>query len=916
MTLCLDSQSLPGAHAPGTRRKRARDTLGHGGRAMSDPPVPKRQRLIVQKCLDSAYVQSALPPVCVAAKERPVFVLPTINVVSAKEMCLPFTPTNAFPSKSALCVLKDATTASTLNGPGALIASQGLSTHIHRVEPFLPITNDKLFNNPLYEERSNFAPVLRTALHQSPLITTARSFPTFADRGRQGRPRSMNTLKMASPQVSLSGNSRLSTLRGPTSETSNLTTVTRASDQLFHNMSGSSANATTDHMTATSHSRRNATRVIHKNPHDVVVPLPGRVTIHSRVTSPPPFLSNPLRCRLQNWRACAPSSWVLRTITQGYRLQFSRRPPLTTVVKVTTARGESLVTLREEIGTLLHKGAIQQVDLTSSPSGFYSKYFLVEKKGGGRRPILDLRGLNASLKKLPFKMLTTSSLLKKVRPGTWFTSVDLKDAFFHVSIYPPHRKFLRFGFEGRVFQYTVLPFGMSLSPRVFSKCTQAAIAPLRAQGVRLDIYLDDCLISADTRELAIQHTQLVVSHLNSLGFHLNMEKSSLVPFQRATFLGIMLDSTTLRARLSQERIDNFLTCARSLHPGNLVSYKTCMRLAGFMASSIHLIRLGRFYMRPFLRWMLALKVPSSQGHRQVLVTESCTRALRPWLKAGVLASGVSMGPVPFVRTITTDASMSGWGAILDGQTAKGVWGRDLRSYHINFLELMAVYLALQRFERLVLGCHVRIRTDNTTTMCYINKQGGLRSPVLDDLARKLTLWCDSRLASISAMHVPGLQNLGADLLSRGRFHYGDWTLHPGVVSQIFSRYGRAEVDLFATAENATCALFFALEESAPLGADALAHEWPRKLLYAFPPLQLISSALERIRLRAHSVLLVAPGWGTWRSEIASLLYDQPWRLPPLRDLVSQAGRSILHPRPVELDLWVWPVGTRPSLLPD
>ena len=275
-----------------------------------------------------------------------------------------------------------------------------------------------------------------------------------------------------------------------------------------------------------------------------------------------------------------------------------------------------------------------------------------------------------------------------------------------------------------------------------------------------------------------------------------------------------------------------------------------------------------------------------------------------------------MGPVPFVRTITTDASMSGWGAILDGQTAKGVWGCDLRSYHINFLELMAVYLALQRFERLVLGCHVRIRTDNTTTMCYINKQGGLRSPVLDDLARKLALWCDSRLASISAVHVPGLQNLGADLLSRGRYRYEDWALHSGVVNQIFSRYGRAEADLFAAAKNATCALFFALEDSAPLGTDALAHEWPRKLLYAFPPLQLISPALERIRLRAHSVLLVAPGWGSWRSEIASLLYDQPWRLPPLRDLVSQADRSILHPRPAELDLWVWPVGTRPSLLPD
>ena len=110
-------------------------------------------------------------------------------------------------------------------------------------------------------------------------------------------------------------------------------------------------------------------------------------------------------------------------------------------------------------------------------------------------------------------MLTTPSLLSEIREGTWFTSVDPKDAFFHVSIYPLHRMFLRFNLEGQVYQYTVLPFGMSLSPRVFTKVTQAAVAPLRARGVRLDTYLDDWLISADSKSEAITHTEAAVTHL-------------------------------------------------------------------------------------------------------------------------------------------------------------------------------------------------------------------------------------------------------------------------------------------------------------------------------------------------------------------------------------------------------------------
>ena len=57
-------------------------------------------------------------------------------------------------------------------------------------------------------------------------------------------------------------------------------------------------------------------------------------------------------------------------------------------------------------------------------------YFLVPKKEGGFRPILDLRGLNSFLKVLPFHMLKTAEVLQAVARQSWFTSIDLKDAYF------------------------------------------------------------------------------------------------------------------------------------------------------------------------------------------------------------------------------------------------------------------------------------------------------------------------------------------------------------------------------------------------------------------------------------------------------------------------------------------------------
>ena len=54
--------------------------------------------------------------------------------------------------------------------------------------------------------------------------------------------------------------------------------------------------------------------------------------------------------------------------------------------------------LAQELSALLAKGAFEPVDPQLQAGGFYSAYFLVNKKDGGFRPILDLRGLNTFLK--------------------------------------------------------------------------------------------------------------------------------------------------------------------------------------------------------------------------------------------------------------------------------------------------------------------------------------------------------------------------------------------------------------------------------------------------------------------------------------------------------------------------------------
>ncbi len=197
--------------------------------------------------------------------------------------------------------------------------------------------------------------------------------------------------------------------------------------------------------------------------------------------------------------------------------------------------------------------------------------------------------------------------------------------------------------------------------------------------------------------------------------------------------------------------------------------------------------------------------------------------------------------------------------------------------------------------------------------CVHQPPGGLRSRRMSQLARHLLLWSQKHLRSLRAVHVPGELNRAADELSRQHALPGEWRLHPEVLQLIWRRFGDAQVDLFASPDTSHCQLFFSLSEGT-LGTDALACSWPRGLRkYAFPPVSLLAQTLCKVREDEEQVLLVAPYWPnrTWFPELMLLATAPPWQIPLRRDLLSQRGGTLWHPRPDLWNLHVWSLdGTR------
>ncbi|KAI2647506.1 ORF V: Enzymatic polyprotein [Labeo rohita] len=335
-------------------------------------------------------------------------------------------------------------------------------------------------------------------------------------------------------------------------------------------------------------------------------------------------------------------------------------------------------------------------------------------------------------------------------------------------------------FEGRAYQYKVLPFGLSLSPRVFTKVTEAALSPLWRRGIRILNYLDDWLLIAHSRDVLCEHRDLVLRHLSHLGLQVNREKSKLSPVQRISFLGVELDSVNMTARLTNERAQSVLNCLNSFRHKTAVPLKTFQRLLGHMAAAATVTPLTLLHMRPLQHW-LHDRVPRWAWHRGTLrigVSLQCRRLFSPWSDPAFLQAGVPLGQVSRHLVVYTDASSTGWGAVCNGQAASGSWTGPRLQWHINCLELLAVLLALRCFRQMLRHKHVLVRTDSTATVAYINHQGGLRSRSMSQLTCHLLLWSQTWLKLLCAVHIPGELNRAADQLSRQSTHPGEWRLHP------------------------------------------------------------------------------------------------------------------------------------------
>ena len=137
----------------------------------------------------------------------------------------------------------------------------------------------------------------------------------------------------------------------------------------------------------------------------------------------------------EKWEALGSSPNVVTTVREGYTLPFRFRPSLTRSPTVISNYHypSKQAHLLEALYQLVNKNAVEPVANQNS-LGFYNRLFLVPKPNNRWRPIFDLSTLNTFLNTELFKMETPETIRTSLQPGQWVTSIDFKDAYFHIPI--------------------------------------------------------------------------------------------------------------------------------------------------------------------------------------------------------------------------------------------------------------------------------------------------------------------------------------------------------------------------------------------------------------------------------------------------------------------------------------------------
>ena len=357
-------------------------------------------------------------------------------------------------------------------------------------------------------------------------------------------------------------------------------------------------------------------------------------------------------------------------------------------------------------------------------------------------------------------------------PGTLLAKIDIKSAFRLLPVHPADRHLLAMQWNKQIYIDMCLPFGLRSAPKLFNILADLLSWIVEQKGVSPVLhYLDDFLIMtppSSASHVCLDKLNTIMEVCSQLGIPLAMEKLE-GPSQSLTFLGIVLDTQLMEARLPEDKLSRIRTQLATWLGRRKATKREILSLVGLLQHATKVVRPGRTFVSRMYNTAARIK----KLHYYTTLTKAFKSDLHWWHFFVNSWNGISFFKCYSPRTffdcqITTDASGSwGCGAQFRDHWFQYAWPAEWATVGIMAKELVPIVLGCAVWGPLLVKKDAKLKCDNLGLVDAINK-GSSKDDMVMHLLRCLWFFTAFFNIGVTATHIRGVNNSSADMLSRNQ----------------------------------------------------------------------------------------------------------------------------------------------------
>ncbi len=198
----------------------------------------------------------------------------------------------------------------------------------------------------------------------------------------------------------------------------------------------------------------------------------------------------------------------------------------------------------------LVKDVLAQYVIEPSKSPWNFPLFLLSKKDGSYRPVVDYRKLNKLCKQERFPQPVLQDILMSIGlENSVFTTLDLVSGYWQVPLTEESKKYTTFSTPRGHYAFKKMPFGISGAALIFQRLSNLVFSGLTGDSVFT--FLDDVIIASKDVEAHLQKLEEVLDRLKLAGLSLQLTKCNFMK-KHIAFLGHVLDAEGINTTPEKE----------------------------------------------------------------------------------------------------------------------------------------------------------------------------------------------------------------------------------------------------------------------------------------------------------------------------------------------------------------------------